>query len=62
MGIAILSGPDAGALHYRIDNGEEKMIDLYTQWSSSLLLLWYLLLGNQLLIYSAAPDLQSRSI
>ncbi|TCD26170.1 SGNH/GDSL hydrolase family protein [Pedobacter psychrodurus] len=48
VGIAILSGPDAGALHYRIDNGEEKMIDLYTQWSSSLHLPWYLLLGDQL--------------
>jgi len=48
VGIAILSGPDAGALHYRIDNGEEKMIDLYTQWSASLHLPWYLLLGDQL--------------
>jgi hypothetical protein len=48
VGISILSGPDAGALHYRIDNGEEKMIDLYTQWSSSLHLPWYLLLGDQL--------------
>ncbi|MGQ7855343.1 hypothetical protein ACUN24_13995 [Pedobacter sp. WC2501] len=48
IGIAILSGPDAGALHYRIDNGAEKMIDLYTQWSSSLHLPWYLLLGDQL--------------
>lgn len=48
VGIAILSGSDAGALHYRIDNGEEKMIDLYTQWSSSLHLPWYLLLGDQL--------------
>ncbi|TBO42943.1 SGNH/GDSL hydrolase family protein [Pedobacter kyonggii] len=48
VGIAILSGPDAGALHYRIDDGEEKMIDLYTQWSSSLHLPWYLLLGDQL--------------
>ncbi|MDQ0966976.1 hypothetical protein QFZ20_002379 [Flavobacterium sp. W4I14] len=48
VGIAILSGPDAGTLHYRIDEGEEKMIDLYTQWSSSLHLPWYLLLGDQL--------------
>jgi len=48
VGIAILSGPDAGVLHYRIDDGEEKMIDLYTQWSSSLHLPWYLLLGDRL--------------
>ena len=48
VGIAILSGPDAGMLHYRIDGGEEKTIDLYTQWSASLHLPWYLLLGDQL--------------
>lgn len=48
VGIAVLSGPDAGILHYRIDNGEEKTIDLYTQWSASLHLPWYLLLGDQL--------------
>lgn len=48
IGIVILSGPDAGALHYRVDDGEEKMIDLYTQWSSSLHLPWYLLLSDQL--------------
>jgi len=48
VGIAVLSGPDAGALHYRIDNGAEKMVDLYTQWSSGLHLPWYLLLADQL--------------
>jgi len=48
VGIAVLSGPDAGMLHYRIDNGEEKMIDLFSQWSTSLHLPWYLLLGDEL--------------
>jgi hypothetical protein len=48
VGISVLSGPDAGMLHYRIDNGEEKTIDLYTQWSASLHLPWYLLLADQL--------------
>jgi len=48
VGISVLSGPDAGALHYRIDDGEEKIIDLYTQWSSGLHLPWYLLLGDAL--------------
>jgi lysophospholipase L1-like esterase len=48
VGISVLSGPDAGMLHYRIDNGEEKTIDLCTQWSASLHLPWYLLLADQL--------------
>ncbi len=48
VGIAVLSGPDAGALHYRIDDGEEKTITLYTPWSASLHLPWYLLLGDGL--------------
>lgn len=48
VGIAVLSGPDAGMLHYRIDNGEEKTIDLFSQWSTSLHLPWYLLLGDEL--------------
>ncbi|MNK60152.1 hypothetical protein D3C87_792800 [compost metagenome] len=48
VGIAVLSGPDAGMLHYRIDNGDEKTIDLFSQWSTSLHLPWYLLLGDEL--------------
>ncbi|QIL41245.1 hypothetical protein G7074_19420 [Pedobacter sp. HDW13] len=48
VGIAVLSGPDAGMLHYRIDNGAEKTIDLFSQWSTSLHLPWYLLLGDEL--------------
>ncbi len=47
-GIAIVSGPDAGIIHYRIDEGEEKTVDLFTQWSKGLHLPWYLLLGDGL--------------
>ncbi|WP_311953871.1 SGNH/GDSL hydrolase family protein [Mucilaginibacter terrae] len=45
IGIAVLSGPDAGAINYSIDNGAYKRLSLYTPWSSSLHLPWYLLLG-----------------
>ncbi|TKC09572.1 SGNH/GDSL hydrolase family protein [Pedobacter frigoris] len=31
VGMAILSGPDAGIVNYRIDNGPEKQVDLFTQ-------------------------------
>lgn len=48
VGIAVVSGPDAGTLAYRIDNGPEQTIDLFTPWSSSLHLPWYLLLGDEL--------------
>ncbi|MBB2147721.1 SGNH/GDSL hydrolase family protein [Pedobacter gandavensis] len=48
IGISIVSGPDAGILNYSIDGGSEKQIDLYTQWSKSLHLPWYLLLGSDL--------------
>jgi sialidase-1 len=47
-GIAIVSGPDAGTISYRVDNGTENTIDLYTEWSSMLHLPWYLLLGSDL--------------
>jgi len=48
IGIAIVSGSDAGILTYSIDNGAEKQLDLFTQWSSSLHLPWYLLFGSSL--------------
>ncbi|MGE9312593.1 GDSL-type esterase/lipase family protein [Niabella sp. CJ426] len=48
IGIAILSGPDAGAIEYTIDGKETKTADLYTQWSKSLHLPWYILLGDGL--------------
>lgn len=48
VGIAVVSGPDAGMIRYSIDNGPEQRLDLYTQWSSGLHLPWYLLLGDGL--------------
>jgi sialidase-1 len=48
VGIAVVSGPDAGIIEYNIDGGAFKKIDLYTQWSNSLHLPWYLLLGSGL--------------
>lgn len=48
VGIAIVSGADAGMISYSIDNGPVKTIDLYTQWSSMLHLPWYILLGSDL--------------
>lgn len=48
VGIAVVSGPDAGIISYRVDEGPEKTIDLFTEWSSGLHLPWYLLLGSTL--------------
>ncbi|BAU54098.1 GDSL-type esterase/lipase family protein [Mucilaginibacter gotjawali] len=48
IGIAIVSGSDAGIISFAIDNREFKSIDLYTQWSGMLHLPWYLLLGSDL--------------
>lgn len=48
IGMAVASGADAGIVTYSIDNGPEKQIDLYTQWSSSLHLPWYVLFGSGL--------------
>lgn len=48
VGIAVISGPDAGMIQYRIDDGPVQTRELYTQWSASLHLPWYLLLGDGL--------------
>ncbi|WP_449439249.1 SGNH/GDSL hydrolase family protein [Pedobacter steynii] len=48
IGMAIVSGSDAGILNYSIDGGPEKQVDLFTQWSQSLHLPWYILLGANL--------------
>jgi sialidase-1 len=48
IGIAIASGPDAGIVEYRIDNGEWKTKDLFTKWSKSLHLPWYFTLESDL--------------
>jgi len=48
VGTAVVSGPDAGIISYRVDETPEKTIDLFTEWSSGLHLPWYLLLGSAL--------------
>lgn len=48
VGIAIISGIDAGIINYSVDNGPYKKIDLYTQWSAMLHLPLYLELGSDL--------------
>jgi len=48
IGMAVTSGEDAGIVNYTIDNGPEKQIDLFTQWSTSLHLPWYVLFGSGL--------------
>ena len=45
IGIAVVSGPDAGTITYQIDNGKKQQVDLFTPWSSSLHLPWYLMLN-----------------
>jgi sialidase-1 len=48
VGIAIVSGPDAGIITYSIDGGPWMKRNLYTEWSSSLYLPWYVLLSSGL--------------
>lgn len=48
VGMAVVSGPDAGIVSYRIDHGPTRRIDLYTQWSRSLYLPWYVLFEGAL--------------
>lgn len=40
IGLFVAAGPDTGELDYRIDEGEWKRLDLFTQWSKSLHLPW----------------------
>lgn len=47
-GIAIISGPDAGIIEYRVDKGKTKTLNLFTPWSNSLHLPWYLMLSDKL--------------
>ena len=48
VGIDIVSGPDAGMIRYSIDGGKAETKDLFTQWSKSLHLPWYLMLRDGL--------------
>ncbi len=48
VGIAIVSGSDAGKIRYSVDGKQPKITDLYTEWSSMLHLPWYLVLEDDL--------------
>ncbi|HEX2629169.1 MAG TPA: SGNH/GDSL hydrolase family protein, partial [Chitinophagaceae bacterium] len=48
VGIAIVSGGDAGIISYSIDGSPFIKHNLYTNWSSLLHLPWYILLGSGL--------------
>jgi sialidase-1 len=48
IGMAVISGPDAGIITYSIDGSQKKQVDLFTQWSNSLHLPWYILMGSGL--------------
>lgn len=48
IGMAIVSGGDAGVVSYTIDGKAYKPINLYTQWSGFLHLPWYMLFDGNL--------------
>lgn len=48
VGIAIISGPDAGKITYTIDGKKPQTLDTYTPWSNQLHLPWYLMLNDEL--------------
>jgi sialidase-1 len=48
IGMAIVSGPDAGIISYSIDGGTEKKMDLYTEFSSWIYLPWYVTFSTDL--------------
>jgi len=48
IGIGVLSGPNTGTMEYSIDGREYPPIDLFTAWSNTLYLPWFLVLGDDL--------------
>jgi sialidase-1 len=67
IGMAIVSGSDAGIVSYSIDGSPYKNIDLFTQWSRSLHLPWYVLFsgdlkrGKHVLQLKVAPEKNAKS-
>jgi pimeloyl-ACP methyl ester carboxylesterase len=48
IGLFIASGPDTGNIDYRIDQGEWRSRELFTQWSPGLHLPWAVMLDSEL--------------
>jgi sialidase-1 len=67
VGIAIISGPDAGKITYTIDGKKPQTLDTYTPWSNQLHLPWYLMLADELsagkhkLHLTISPDKNEKS-
>jgi sialidase-1 len=67
IGICIASGPDAGVIEYSIDGKPFKKKDLFTQWSGSIHLPWYIILDDELkdkkhnIIIRISADKQEKS-
>lgn len=45
VGLAVVAGPDAGIIEYKIDNNNWQKQDLFTPWSAGLHLPWFYTLG-----------------
>lgn len=48
VGLFVASGPDTGRVEYRVDGGEWKSEELFTQWSPHLHLPWAKMLASEL--------------
>lgn len=48
IGLAIISGPDAGMIEYMINGKPSKMVNLFTPWSENIHLPWYIILETGL--------------
>ena len=48
VGVFVASGPDTGVIEYRVDGGDWKSQELFTQWSPSLHLPWAKILASGL--------------
>ena len=48
IGLCMVAGPDAAELLYRVDKGEWKTLDPYTEWSEGLYIPWVFMLEDEL--------------
>lgn len=48
IGLFMVAGPEAGVMEYRVDKGEWKRIDSFTEWSGYLYIPWVYMLETEL--------------
>jgi len=60
IGLFMVAGPEAGIMEYRVDKGEWKRLDPYTQWSRRLYIPWTYMLETELA--PGAHELQLRVV